>query len=504
MSVWEEGSEKPDGFFYRASQANSKDSHAKGEELFNGTMNTLWLSYTNSSNTSTRTIVSPLSTEDLMPGNYTLSYYLKGSGWLRGMNLMHEDIGDNLYHTADTKNASDKLMIFFPCGQGNTSPVLYEDWTKIEENVNITAEGKYRVSYSHNNFVNDPDKPFLLANIVLELKEAISGPSLTTITLEETNYTSESPGGVEILPQFDPEVYSYTVELSNNYEGGVPVVGANSALASNEVVVTQAVNLDGTEAERTATIVVTAEDESSLTFTVTFEQSEDFINGFHYDFKALANIGGWGYNNSKGSYARDLNPEGIYWGSASLRGVAGGNIDFNTPPLKNGAGTMTYYVKDANQNESMTSDLLIQYREDEEADWELLESVPSSVLTNKWVKRTVEIDKTSQSGQVRFYIAPVDEGNHPRNFALDDIRISANNIGSGLPNVENSDLDVKIVDHTVLVKVESPQGLLQLYGIDGRLIKSVEIRQEFTLLNVEHTGIYVLKYGDSTKKILIQ
>jgi hypothetical protein len=74
----------------------------------------------------------------------------------------------------------------------------------------------------------------------------------------------------EPLADFDPEVFVYEVALAAGTEE-VPLVAAIAAHPAAEVTVVQALNLDGTEVERTAVITVIAEDpEFTSEYTVTF------------------------------------------------------------------------------------------------------------------------------------------------------------------------------------------------------------------------------------------
>lgn len=72
------------------------------------------------------------------------------------------------------------------------------------------------------------------------------------------------------LEGFEAEAFAYTVSLPA-FSSEIPVVTATAADAAAEVTVAQALNLDGTEAERTAVITVVAEDpDYTREYTVTF------------------------------------------------------------------------------------------------------------------------------------------------------------------------------------------------------------------------------------------
>jgi hypothetical protein len=69
---------------------------------------------------------------------------------------------------------------------------------------------------------------------------------------------------------FAPETFTYAVTLKQGTTT-IPTVAGVAELDSATVAITQATKLDGTAAERTATVEVTAEDESKQSYTVVFD-----------------------------------------------------------------------------------------------------------------------------------------------------------------------------------------------------------------------------------------
>ena len=83
---------------------------------------------------------------------------------------------------------------------------------------------------------------------------------------------------------FDPAILNYNKELPYGTTT-IPTVGATTNDSNATKVITQAVNLNGTEAQRTATVVVTAEDGTTtknytVTFSVTLNDAKEIIYFF--------------------------------------------------------------------------------------------------------------------------------------------------------------------------------------------------------------------------------
>lgn len=127
----------------------------------------------------------------------------------------------------------------------------------VGEPIPPTGEGTYWVVEI---FVTAED-PLYGAIYTVAFRYMEMDASLSEITLDEV-----------ALEGFDPEVFSYAVTLPVG-STEVPAVGAVAASENASVVITQATDLLGDEAARTATIVVTAEDEDyTQTYTIVFDR----------------------------------------------------------------------------------------------------------------------------------------------------------------------------------------------------------------------------------------
>jgi enamine deaminase RidA (YjgF/YER057c/UK114 family) len=504
MSTWTEGNEKPDGYSYSSLDATPSAYFAKASEMYNGTMNVLQLTFKNSSTGSSRAIMTPSTISELAPGNYKLTFYVKGSGYLRSVNLAHADaIYTSKVKTADAATGGDSVLVARPMGT-TTAAQLISEWTKYEVDYAVAIAGYYVVCFSNNNRNGDDANPFLMANISLETTTPSSDATLKALTLGEILYTGEASGDVESVPLFSPDKQNYTVELSFNYAGGVPVVAGTTNHAYATTIVTQAVNIDGTEAERTASVEVTAQTGDKQTYTVTFVKSQDFISGCHYDAVNLDNKGGWGYMDVTGVYTKTTNPDGKYWGSATIRPTSKSVFEFYTPELANGCGVLSYYLKDAAYGDTLLTDLQIQYRVAFADEWTILETIPASTLTDSYVEKTVVVNNSSATGQIRFFVDRTAEGlAELRNFLIDDVRITAY-APTGTHDIfgNSDDIHIDIQDHNIVMQCEG-KSTYQVFSSTGQMILSGEF-DEYKSLKIDVSGLFIVKAGNSIKKALIR
>ncbi|MFP4065518.1 MAG: T9SS type A sorting domain-containing protein [Bacteroidales bacterium] len=98
----------------------------------------------------------------------------------------------------------------------------------------------------------------------LRFREVSSNALLNLIQVDE-----------EDLAGFDPQIFDYILDWENG-DGSLPFVDALPQSEDADVLITQVVSLEGTQEERTAEILVIAEDgETTNTYTVFFDVSAD-------------------------------------------------------------------------------------------------------------------------------------------------------------------------------------------------------------------------------------
>jgi len=151
-------------------------------------------------------------------------------------------------------------------GEGDAQPL---DIVMDGYQININPTSDYLVG---NTYYLEADQGVLLDYFGIPT-DAISGNSTLSFTIVKGSDATLSDLMVAgtTIDGFDPGTYTYT-HIVNAGETVVPAVTATSSDPNADISVDPAVNLDGTLAERTATVTVIADDESAtLNYTVTFE-----------------------------------------------------------------------------------------------------------------------------------------------------------------------------------------------------------------------------------------
>lgn len=234
MSQWTAGTILPDEFLLGTNVSDEAYYFSKSTETYNG-LNAIKMTFRNSSSGSSRYFSS--GAMYLEPGNYLLSFWLKGSGWLRSVNLTK---GAGVPNSAIE---SEDNIVSRPLGT-SFSATTNTDWTKYTVNFTVITEESYILSFAHNNVVSG--NVMHLANI-----------SLVKDEFPENTYLNSLSVAGSILNGFSPSTLSYTYKLPfNTGNTEFPSITYESKEGTT-VSVTSATNLSGTETERTATVTVT-------------------------------------------------------------------------------------------------------------------------------------------------------------------------------------------------------------------------------------------------------
>jgi len=131
------------------------------------TLNAMNMTYNHEKQTNSRYITTPLTLEGLEKGKYKLTFYLKGKGWIRTVNLASE--GQDV--PGSTKNNAPSLITNQFMGKSR-SVTEYAEWTKIELTYNVNYSDnttlKYCVCFAFNNgMTGDTENTLSIANISL-------------------------------------------------------------------------------------------------------------------------------------------------------------------------------------------------------------------------------------------------------------------------------------------------------------------------------------------------
>lgn len=155
MSQWTSKRGLPDGYVVSA----GKQAPSMGKEKYEG-MNTLWLKNSNTG-PSARAFITP--TISLSPGSYNLTFWLKGSGFIRSVNLCDSKVTGSAIRT---RMSNENVISIRPMGDDDTHAIEHPVWTKFDLTYTVTEEKAYFVAFNFNNCADDA-MPFLLANISL-------------------------------------------------------------------------------------------------------------------------------------------------------------------------------------------------------------------------------------------------------------------------------------------------------------------------------------------------
>jgi hypothetical protein len=201
----------------------------------------------------------PAENDDIRSIAYTTYDNFVISGVFRGEMVLNEDLTlesnegstDGYWAIVDKDgNASDGF------GFGGASNEVVSQMAVTSDN-DVFIIGRFQNDFTYGDVEFNALGSFDF--FLIKLGEASQDASLTSVEIDG-----------EPLDVFDPEVFSYLISLPAATED-VPLVTASATDADAVVEVTQAQSLTGDEADRTATILVTAADgQTTETYSVTF------------------------------------------------------------------------------------------------------------------------------------------------------------------------------------------------------------------------------------------
>ncbi|WP_066506251.1 S-layer homology domain-containing protein [Abyssisolibacter fermentans] len=242
------------------------------------------------------------------------------------------EVGDNLipYFAGETDDKSDRYLQYAvktnsapPTPEDGEGTITYIDGTKAVTEVTLVhgeeldVDVKFTNDSDANVSINKDDATYTIVNNAdgtVEVASAKIGPSenivilkgktiklgsikeaglgigeytvIVTITSGATTFDSELPVTVveskdatlkalnvdaTLVTGFDADTETYTVVLAEGTTTEPTVTATATCANADDVTITQATDVEGTEAERTATVVVTAEDKKATkTYTVVY------------------------------------------------------------------------------------------------------------------------------------------------------------------------------------------------------------------------------------------
>ena len=196
---------------------------------------------------------------------YTFGGWYKESGCINPWDFDTDKVTSNV--TLFAKWTINTYTVTFDKNGGNTEANPMTKTATHGGNVGTLPEAPTRTGYtfaSWNTQANGSGDEFtattaVTADLTVYAQWMSSDATLSDLTVDGSTITG-----------FDPATLNYSKELPYGTTT-VPTVAATTTDSNAEAVVTQADNVTGTEAERTATVVVTAEDGTTQKiYTVTF------------------------------------------------------------------------------------------------------------------------------------------------------------------------------------------------------------------------------------------
>ncbi|MDR2627899.1 MAG: T9SS type A sorting domain-containing protein [Dysgonamonadaceae bacterium] len=435
-------------------------------------------------------IVSPLTSSALEAGKtYKLTFWVRGKGTLQNITLTESDVTINGNTATNTPPANNKTI--FP---NNTTSALNDVldlgtiWTKKEYIYTVSVAGKYKLSFFFINTAGsltglntDYDNYFLLDNVSLVEYEV---PILSELKVRNNS-----------VPGFSSQILSYNIVLQSNIASPYTVT-ATAANAQHTVDITQAANLTGTEAERKATIVVTAETETK-TYTVIFSKTTEWIReGFSSDaiYSPFTNEGNTWLFDELATWNN-----GVFLGDKSIRPRANLEAILTISNIVN-VGTLSFYIKDRDfTNASPT--LYIDYKDPSDVDWTnctnvltISDSYPAYTQINVPINRSAATD-------IRFRVTKADAY---AGYQLDDISLSAYSQSTSVsPSSEKQFIgsDGKTIHLTATDKA-----FYQILSPAGQTLSTGDFENSRQITSLS-PGIYIVRLttqaGEVVKKIIL-
>lgn len=302
----------------------------------------------------------------------------------------------------------------------------------------------------------------------------------------------------EAMATFSLSVNDYNVELP--YGSDEIVVEATPNNSNAVVNVTQVSNPYGSEAERTAIISVTSEDESvTQDYTIVFTVSDyHFKEGFSATGESVAPFPGWiaGYTYVSTNIAIASGNHGEYPGDAAFKFIRGqeDKAGYLITSKYTNAGTLSFWlaVEAADGSETLKVEQKVGFGLNEK-----VAEYTSDDLTDEWKYFSIDINE-EDSVQITFTPSMTTDG---------DVRIWMDDLAlSGFPVVSAKDIiskaDVRLYPNPASDYLRVDLGSadfdhVSIFSVSGQKILSKTIDEsEFSMdISSLKTGIYFARFS---------
>ncbi len=328
---------------------------------------------------------------------------------------------------------------------------------------------------------------------------------ISTIHAQELSKLTANIGGgnQNSVLNFNPATLNYTIELSST-QIAIPQVAGEPAAGSSITSITQATSITGAEAERTATVLVTAGG-AQITYSVTFTKSDNFIEGFTDDGSNKTGS----FLQASGSYndGAGTNNHGECWGDRSCRAQSTAKgIYLTTPVLPVGAGSLTLWLTRYSETSDLQSKLQIKTSTNGGQNWTAVATIEAATYqfpaAGTWNKESFDISLNDANTQIQVVVIKDGVQTGLNDFRLDDIVITPYGTPSSVPSVEEFDENIYPSNGKIYIEGNVSNGKYAVYDIVGRLIDSNNYDKSATI-SVKQ-GIYVVKTDAGAKKVIVK
>ncbi len=427
-------------------------------------------------------------TQNLAPGTYVFSAYFKGVGTIRWVKVSK----GNAY---DGTNGVNYIA---------STNVAADDWQEISFEIPVTEAGT--IFFSMSIFkTTDDTKPFLMDDVTVTVKsgDLSSDATLKSIKFKDPGISTTYPDGDFSMPGVNAATTAYTFPRWFGCDT-VPTIIAET----NYALATYTVDYGGSKKfseindpsvkTKIVTITVEAEDGSTQDYTVTFDRT-DFVCGF---VTQISTVAGREFSSmSSGIYRRSTTDHGLYWGNATVRPGSSTGGYIITTKLINGAGTLSFWTGKYSGSDAGELNIKVTYT----TDGSIWNDVPnglvridSAALNGAWTEISLPILKNNPDTQIK--LEYISSSANYSTVNLDDIRITPY-AGTSTPKMKpNNSANIYAQGNFIVIAEKMPY---KVYTAGGQLIASGTNADDLVRIPVKQ-GLYIVKAGNSSKKIIVR
>lgn len=345
--------------------------------------------------------------------------------------------------------------------------------------------------YNHGNTATSANSVQQFDNFKVEVAAEAQSIDATLsdlqVSLDGTNF--------ETLTMFNSTTKTYQYYLTKGH--AIPTVSAtkNDPAASDPIIV-QATNLNGTQAERTATVTVTAEDNSFVEV-----YSIEFIETDYIFISGLGNrdggVDGFVHNNLY-FYANAAFGNNKFQGKTYTRLATNSTYSSLQLPQMTEIGTLDFYIR--KNNVDVEGNIKVSYKKDDN-DWTVVTDLGDE-NSLEFVKKSVFINQRADIALlVRIEITKNGDVVSDAGYYLDDFAYTASDIGTANSDIYIKDFKVRSIEGGIAVEAREVQ--VDVYTASGLLLQSARVQGMHEFKNL-HPGVYFIQVLDGEQRKIVK